>query len=114
MGRWGRVRSKRRIWSGRDGTLFLRVPREGEGLIMRWAEDVKVCPEIRLDEDTTAGNLAADPDGAQQRADDAVDEGRHRFAVQYESQHEPPRASADRDGVRARERYYGSATGNDG
>jgi len=75
---------------------------------------LQVYPEVLPDEDTTTGDFATDTDSAQQRTDDAVDEGRNISIRKHEPTDESAGTAKDSHGIRKGKRHYGPATGDDG
>ena len=59
----------------------------------------QIHSEILPDAHPASGHLAPDPDGAQQRTDDAVDEGGNHSSGQHEPTDESPCASTDSHGI---------------
>lgn len=61
--------------------------------------ELQIYPEILPNADTATGYITSDTDGAQQRADDAVNERRDYLAGEHEPADEPPGVATDSHGI---------------
>jgi hypothetical protein len=97
MDKWDHCEYKPRISSGPGGRL--------QDVLVTWVygleltRELQIYPEILSNADAAPSYITSDTDGAQQRADDAVDEGRDYLAREHESADEPPGAATDSHGV---------------